>query len=129
VYFHGRLAADEVFGLMRRAAAVVVPSRWHENQPMVILEAFACAAPVITTAMGGLGELVETGSTGLVVPPNDPAALADAISDLVDAPDVARAMGRHGRQVVEDRFGPAEHLQALEQAYEQARMHQRAAAS
>ncbi len=80
VRFHGRLAKDRLFGLMRSGTVVAVPSRWHENQPMAVLEAFACGVPVVTTDLGGLPELVEPGRDGQVVPDGDPAALAAALA-------------------------------------------------
>ncbi len=117
VRFHGRLARDRLLGLLRSATVVAVPSRWHENQPMAVLEAFACGAPVVATDLGGLPELVEPGRDGHVVPAGDPAALAAALADLLCDPERALEMGRAGRAKVERRFAPGLHLERLDAIY------------
>src|SRR5947209_9498066 len=54
VRFHGHLPKSDVHDLFRAASVVVVPSRWFENQPMIVLEAFACGVPVVASDLGGL---------------------------------------------------------------------------
>jgi glycosyltransferase involved in cell wall biosynthesis len=76
---------------------LVLPS-WIEGLPGVVLEAMAHAKPVIATPVGGTPELVADGETGLLVPPRDPAALADAIRSLLADPDRARELGRAGHE-------------------------------
>lgn len=122
VTFHGRLAKDALLGLVRSAAVAVVPSRWHENQPMAVLEAFACGVPVVTTDLGGLPELVSPGQDGDVVPANDPAALAAAVAALLADPARAHAMGAAARHKATTRFAPAEHLATLMDLYDRARL-------
>jgi glycosyltransferase involved in cell wall biosynthesis len=80
-----------------------LPSRM-ENFPLVLLEAMASGLPVAATAVGGVPELVVHGETGLLVPPNDPDALADAINDLLDDPEEMEEMGARGRQLVSDHY-------------------------
>lgn len=120
VTFHGRLAKDPLLELVRSAAVAMVPSRWHENQPMAVLEAFACGVPVVTTELGGLPELVSPGVDGEVVPANDPAALAAAVTGLLVSPERAFAMGQAARHKAMTRFAPAEHLATLMELYERA---------
>jgi glycosyltransferase involved in cell wall biosynthesis len=122
VTFHGRLAKDALLSLVRSAAVAVVPSRWHENQPMAVLEAFACGVPVVTTDLGGLPELVSPGLDGDVVPANDPAALAAAVAALLADPARAHAMGAAARHKATTRFAPAEHLATLMDLYDRARL-------
>lgn len=117
VVFHGRIPREQVLALMRSAAAVVLPSRCHENQPLAVLEAFACGVPVVSTDLGGLPELVRPGETGDLVPVNDSAALASAITKVLTNPDEALAMGRRARLLVEEQFSPAGHLAALDAHY------------
>ena len=62
---------------LRRALALVVPSIWFEGFPLVVLEAYAAGTPVIASRLGSLGEIVADGTTGLLVPPNDPDALGE----------------------------------------------------
>lgn len=65
---------------------------------LVLLEAMACATPVLVTRVGGMPEIVRDGETGFVVPPNDPAALGERIRYLYDNPDVAERMGQAARE-------------------------------
>ncbi|MQA05126.1 MAG: glycosyltransferase [Streptosporangiales bacterium] len=118
VTFHGNLDSTKTHDLMRSAAVVVVPSVWHENQPLAVLEAFACARPVVATRMGGLPELVDPGVDGELVAPRDSATLADAIRPFVLDPARAAAMGQAARTKVERRFAPAVHAAAIEEHYQ-----------
>jgi glycosyltransferase involved in cell wall biosynthesis len=120
VRFHGRLGKDRLLDLVRSAAAVALPSRWHENQPLVVLEAFACGVPVVTTDLGGLPELIDPGRDGEVVPADDPAALAAALGGLLADRDRAFAMGRAARTKAERRFAPERHLADLQELYRRA---------
>jgi glycosyltransferase involved in cell wall biosynthesis len=85
VRFMGRFDHDEVAGVMAGIDVLVVPSRWLENSPLVIHEAFMAGVPVIGTAIGGTEDLLTQGG-GLLVPPDDAGALAAAIRSLVEVP-------------------------------------------
>jgi glycosyltransferase involved in cell wall biosynthesis len=101
VHFLGyRADAD---ALLEQLDALVLPS-WIEGLPISVLEAMAHAKPVIATPVGGTAELVVDGETGLLVPPRDPAALAEALRTLVDDPERARRLGLAGRDRVEREF-------------------------
>jgi glycosyltransferase involved in cell wall biosynthesis len=88
---------------IERAAVVVVPSM-GEGFGMVALEAMERARPVIAAAIGGLGELVRDGETGLLVPPGEAAPLRDAIVRLAGDLPLARRMGEAGRRRALSRF-------------------------
>ncbi|MBA2332923.1 MAG: glycosyltransferase family 4 protein, partial [Actinobacteria bacterium] len=88
---------------IERTAISVVPSL-GEGFGMVALEAMERARPVIAAAIGGLGELVEDGRTGLLVVPGESEPLARAIVELASNPERARAMGEAGRERALDRF-------------------------
>ena len=77
----------------------------YEPLGIVNLEAMACATPVAGSAVGGIPEVVSDGETGLLVPPDDPAALAVALNALVSDPALAAAMGRAGRKRAVAEFG------------------------
>jgi glycosyltransferase involved in cell wall biosynthesis len=81
----------------------VLPSLF-EGLPVSVLEAMAAGRPVVATAVVGTTEAVVDGVTGLLVPPRDPAALARAISRLLEDPELARRLGAAGRARVEERF-------------------------
>jgi len=117
IRFHGRVDKARLQELTRSAAVVAVPSRWQENQPMAVLEAFAAGVPVVGTDLGGLPELITSGVDGEVVPAGDPAALAAALRRMVDDPRRAYRMGRAGRARIERDFAPAVHLDRLREVY------------
>src|SRR4051794_31461888 len=120
VRFLGRLDGREVDALISDALAVVLPSRWYENQPMIVLEAFARGVPVVASDIGGTPELVRHGADGLLFPPGDAAALADALRVLVDDRGRARAMGKAARERALTDFAPDVHLARLHRAYAEA---------
>lgn len=120
VTFHGRLPGAAVQQLLRGAAVAAMPSRWYENQPMIVLEAFACGTPVVASDLGGAGELIVPGVDGALVPANDPPALAAALEPFLADPARARALGRAGRAKVEVAFAPERHLHGLDEVYAEA---------
>jgi glycosyltransferase involved in cell wall biosynthesis len=93
---------------------VYVQSSVAEGMPNSVLEAMATGLPVVATAVGGTPEIVTDGETGLLVPPGDPVALAEAIDKLLADPRLAEAFGRAGRARVEAHFGEKLMLQQVE---------------
>jgi glycosyltransferase involved in cell wall biosynthesis len=98
----------------RRAGVLVLPSVYRtvyaeetkvpELLGQTLLEAMACETPVVCTDVASMPEVVVDGETGFVVPPNDPGALRDRITWLLERPDDARRMGQAGRRRVLERF-------------------------
>jgi len=86
------------------AADVFALSSVQEGLPRAILEAMVASKPVVATSVGGCAEAVVHGKTGLLVPPRDPKALAEAIRYIVTHPQEARRMGQAGREHVEKHF-------------------------
>jgi glycosyltransferase involved in cell wall biosynthesis len=117
VTFHGAVPKARVLDVVRAAAVAVMPSRCHENQPMAVLEAFACGVPVVASHLGGLPELVEQDRYGHTVPAEDPAALAAALERLLADPVGAFRVGQAARRHAERRFAPERHLEELERHY------------
>src|SRR5207247_6613100 len=99
---------DDVRTVWRRAAIAVLPSTYGEGVPKALIEAAACARAIVATDMPGCREVVRAGETGLLVPPHDIGALADALAALVRDPARRQAMGRAGRALAEREFGEAE---------------------
>jgi len=91
------LPKPEIIQLLTHALAFVCPSV-YEPLGIVNLEAMACSTAVVASRVGGIPEVVDDGVTGLLVPPDDPAALADALNLLLRDPGRAEAMGRAGRE-------------------------------
>ncbi|MDQ2891383.1 MAG: glycosyltransferase family 4 protein [Gemmatimonadota bacterium] len=85
----------------------VQPSLRPDPLPTTVLEAMASALPVVATAHGGAPEMVQDGITGLLTPPGDAAAMAQAIVGLLRDPDRRARMGRAARTRVEAEFSPA----------------------
>lgn len=79
-----------------RAADAYIHASRADTFPLAILEAMACGAPVVATSVGGIPEQIEDGHTGLLVPPNDPAALADTLEWLLNDEAMRRKMGEAG---------------------------------
>jgi len=90
VHFLG--SVDELGPVLLAADAVVLASR-EEAQPLSILEAMVRGRPVVASRVGGLPDLIEHRVTGLLVPPGDPEALAEALATLHQQPDLARQLG------------------------------------
>jgi glycosyltransferase involved in cell wall biosynthesis len=84
-----------------------LPSRYGEGLPTVLLEAAACARPLVASDAPGCREIVQHGDNGLLVPVGDTAALTAALGGLLADPDRRRAMGQRGRALVEAQFSRA----------------------
>jgi glycosyltransferase involved in cell wall biosynthesis len=121
VEYLGRLSRAQVLSQLRRSRAVLMPSRWHENNPMSLLEARAVGVPVICTDMGGLPEMVEHGVDGIVVPSAQPCALSDAIRQLSKDRRLAQEMGLRGHERLLRDNAPDVHYDGLMAVYESAR--------
>lgn len=122
IEFPGWLPNAELRQIMRGALAVCVPSVEAasgdaEGLPNVVLEAMAAGAPIVATHHAGIGEAVEDGRSGFLVPSGDADALTAALRRFVDAPDVARTMGAEARRVALDRFDAMTQSRRLEQIF------------
>ncbi len=108
---------SDVPDIMRGLDCFVLPSL-AEGISNTILEAMASGLPVIATNVGGSGELVEDGKTGTPVPAGDLEALADEMVALARQRDKAKAMGRAGRSVVEQKFSMAAMVRQYRELYD-----------
>lgn len=102
--------------LMHEFDAVVVPSR-YEPFGIVAVEAMASGRPVVASAVGGLGEIVDDGTTGILVPPENPDRLAGALIRLLDVPGARATMGAAARKRVDEKFSPEASLRAYAEEY------------
>lgn len=121
----GPLPLREVIERLASSALFVLPcvaeaGGGMDNLPTVVMEAMATGLPVISTAVGGLPEMVHDGRTGLLVPEHAPAALAEAIGRLLADQSCARSLGEAGRQRAVELFAidkSAQNLSALFQQF------------
>ena len=102
--------------LMRVSDLVVLPSV-SEGLPITLIEAMALARPVVTTDVGGIPEVVEDGVTARVVPSRNPAALAGAVLELLDAPERAKQLGATASSVARERFSANKMARRTEELY------------
>lgn len=102
----------------QKASVFVLPSL-QEAGGIVNLEALSCETPVVATNVGGVSEFVREGENGLLVPPNDPVRLAEAIHYLLDHEDVRIMFGREGRKWVAKRFSLEVVMERLCRIYEE----------
>jgi glycosyltransferase involved in cell wall biosynthesis len=99
VVFKGALNQDEVHQQYRECDAFVLPS-FAEGIPVVLMEAMACGLPCLSTRVAGIPELIEDGTSGLLVSPSDVAALAARILVLAHHPELRQRLGTEGRHRV-----------------------------
>src|SRR5262249_5407416 len=93
----------DITAIWAKAHIAVLPSR-REGLPMALVEAAACGRPLIATDVPGCREVVIAGETGLLVPQDDPASLADAIKQLADSPRLRRRYGAAARRLAVEKF-------------------------
>jgi histidinol-phosphate phosphatase family protein len=119
VVFEGRQSRDDLH-LWYAACDVFVTTPWYEPFGITPLEAMACGRPVVGSAVGGVRYTVVAGRTGLLVPPKDPRALAQALAALRADPARAAAMGEAGLRRVRSEFTWERVAQSLAGVFEQA---------
>ena len=107
---------DDVGNLLGASDVVVLPSR-REGLGVAALEAMAAGRPLVASAVGGLNEAVVDGRTGLLVPPEDAAALATALERLLRDAELRAKLGAEGPQRVAEGFLPEQMVAAYERLY------------
>jgi glycosyltransferase involved in cell wall biosynthesis len=114
LYLPGRVG--DVAAWYRRAELLVHPVRW-EGFGLALLEAMLAAKPVVASAVSSIPEIVVDGENGVLVPPDDPEALAAAITALLDDPDRAAAYGRAGAERARTEFSVARMAERTAEVY------------
>lgn len=109
---------SDVGGLYRQFNLFTLPTQW-EGISRVLLEAAEAGVPIVTTKAGGNGEFVEDGKGGLLVPPGDVQALADALERMIRQPGLADQFARHSSRVLHERFDLVQHIQQVQGIYEE----------
>lgn len=120
VTFKGAVDEETLIDIYRDSYVLVLPTKTiAEGFGMVLIEANACGKPVIGSRIGGIKYVIKDGETGLLVPPGDPDALADAIIHLLENPSLARMMGKKGRKMVEQNYKWQKVAEATEKILEE----------
>ena len=118
VVFTGFIEESTLINFYRESKMLILPSTTiQEGFGMVLIEANACGKPVIGSRIGGIKYVIKDGETGLLVPPNDPESLADAIIHLLENPSLARRMGKKGRKMVEQKYTWQKAAEATEKVF------------
>ena len=109
VFCRGAIPHSKIYDLLRHATLFALATRWRkgvmgEGFAIALLEAAAARLPVVATASCGVAEIIHNGETGRIVPLEDAAALAAAISEMLDQPDAAVAMSEKLHAVVREQF-------------------------
>lgn len=117
VHFLGE--RQDVGAILRGASDLLVSATRSEAFGMTFIEAGACGLPVIGPAVDGVPEAIEDGVTGILVPPEDPERLADALERLAGDPGLRRRLGNAGRERAERDFTRARYVREFESLYEE----------
>ena len=110
---------SDVPDLLRAIDVFVLSSYTVECFPMALLEAMAAGRPAVCTAVGGVPEMIEEPTTGYLVPPRDPGALADRLVRILSDSELAHRMGQAARARVETLFSLRASVSATEHALEE----------
>ena len=110
------LSRKQIVDLYNSSAIFIMPSIW-ENSPYALLEAMSCAVPIIATNVGGIPEIVQHMISGLLVEPESPINLANAIITLVADQDLRKKMGAQARERILNSFSIDQVLPKMESFY------------
>jgi glycosyltransferase involved in cell wall biosynthesis len=105
--------------LMLEARVLVLPSLWFEGLPMVLPEAFGAGLPIVASRIGALETLIEDGGNGVLAPPGNAAALAEAVRRIAENDAFESDLRAHARRTYEAVYHPDANLRLLKQIYEQ----------
>lgn len=104
--------------LLAQSHALVFPSRWYENGPLVILESYANGTPVIGANIGAIPEFIEEGETGYLFEANNADSLRQVLQQALADPEALQRMGSHARRLVQERYSPEQYVIKLEKILE-----------
>lgn len=109
---------DDIPNVMRSLDLIVHASVNPDPYPNVVLEGMAAGKPVIATNMGGPVEMIENYKTGLLIPPNDSAILANRIIELLSNKELSSSIGDEAKRVAFERYSIENHVKQIEDVYE-----------
>jgi len=118
IRFGGAVAHDRIYSHLAAADIFILPSL-DEGLGLAIIEAMACNKPVIATNSGGIPDIVRDGDTGLLIPPRDAGALAQAIERLLNDQQLAVRLAQQGYRFVSANFSPEKIASQVQSLYQQ----------
>jgi glycosyltransferase involved in cell wall biosynthesis len=117
VIFEGPAGAPRVREILNGAAIFALPS-FAEGIPVALMEAMAMEIPCVSTTIAGIPELIRDGIDGMLIPPSDDVQLAEALTKLIEDPDLRRRLGASGRQRVQQHYNLEKSIQGLAEIFE-----------
>jgi glycosyltransferase involved in cell wall biosynthesis len=118
IQYQGLIPKQEIGTFLGQSRFSIVPSICYEGFPSTILESMACGKPVICSKIGGLGEIVQDGKTGLLFEPGNAKQLAEKITLLWNNPDLCQKMGAQGKAIVRQQYSQELYYQRLMNLYQ-----------
>lgn len=120
VILAGQFEREDVLSAVKSSTLFVMPSR-YEGTPIALLEAALVGCPILASAVGGIPELVTDGEHALLVPPDDPEALANGAVSLCNDRELAKRLALNAQQRVRQEFNVEAQISATIRAYQKAR--------
>ena len=120
----GHVSLDMMPKAYSEMSVCVFPSVW-ENFPNVCLEAMSAGRAIVATYTGGMAEMLDNGEAGVMIPPRNPMAIADAVINLLRSPEKCLTMGNNARQKVLEKYSDEKVGALLEKSYEKAIMNKK----
>lgn len=118
VKFVGLKNGEALKRLVARSKFVLIPSEWYDNSPLVIYESFALGKPVIGSSIGGIPELIDHKSTGLLHEPGNCEELTENINFLLNQPKLIKEYGINAHRKAQEQFSPQNHYQKIIKIYQ-----------
>jgi len=120
IVFHGFVPEEELVLLYKKAHIMVVPSIWYETFGRIIIESFKYGTPVVASNIGGIPEIIENGSNGLLFEPGNIGELKDTLAGLIENPSELRRLSEGAFQSVK-KYDINEYIVKLQEIYKQLR--------
>lgn len=117
IQYCGFVPASELTHAFHSHDIFMFNSIWDEPFSLTLLSAMSCGIPTISTSVGGNPEAIEHGRTGLIVPPNDPVALAQAVLELVQNPELRVELSLKASDAVRQKWSFKHYVDSLEELY------------
>lgn len=118
IKFLGKKNKDEVIDYYYKSDVFILPSL-HETFPITVLEAWAAKLPVIITNVGGVSAICKNKENALIIPPEDPKKISEAMIALIKDQKLRRKLGKNGRKLVEEKYGVNKIAKEIEFIYEE----------